>query len=157
MHTALRLTGLAGLLVVAGIVKPVWATSQKSIEAEITQLEDDWRTARIKGDTAFLETFYAKDLVIQGMNGSALPRDQDIALFATGQIKPDFIDHGPLRIQVLGDTAVVTGVDHLGGTYKGHSGEMNLRFTDVFFRRDGRWQLVATQATRVEDKTAPRQ
>lgn len=151
MRDATRLMGLAGLLFVVLALRPAVATTSASAEAEITRLEDDWRTARIKGDTVFLEHFYAKDLVIQGMNGSALPRDEDIALFASGQIRPSFIDHGPLRIQLMGDTAVVTGTDHLGGTYKGHTGEMNLRFTDVFFRRDGRWQLVATQATKIAD------
>jgi hypothetical protein len=29
----------------------------------------------------------------------------------------------------------------------GRYGEMYLRFTDVLVRRDGRWQLVARQAT----------
>ena len=49
-----------------------------------------------------------------------------------------------------GDTAVVTGLDHLGGTYMGNYGEMYLRFTDVLVKRDGRWQLVIQQATRAE-------
>ena len=78
MRDATRLIGLAGLLFVAVALRPAAAATSASTEAEITRLEDDWRTARIKGDTAFLEHFYAKDLVIQGMNGSALPRDEDI-------------------------------------------------------------------------------
>ncbi|GGE96667.1 nuclear transport factor 2 family protein [Sphingomonas prati] len=46
-----------------------------------------------------------------------------------------------------GNTAVVTGVDHRGGTAFGGYGEMYLRFTDVLVKTDGRWQLVVQQTT----------
>jgi ketosteroid isomerase-like protein len=119
----------------------------EAARAAITRAEDAWRKARIDGDIAFLEQFYAKEGRIQAMDGKVKSRADDIAIFATGQIKPKFIDHGPLDITVYGQTAVVTGVDHLGGTAFGHYGEMYLRFTDVLVMRDGRWQLVVQQAT----------
>lgn len=123
------------------------AQTSDAARDEITRAEDAWRKARIDGDTAFLEKFYAKEGRIQGMNGGVQSRAEDIAIFATGQIKPKFINHGPLDIAVYGETAVVTGVDHLGGTAFGHYGEMYLRFTDVLVKRDGRWQLIVQQAT----------
>jgi ketosteroid isomerase-like protein len=110
-------------------------------------MEDAWRKARIAGDTAFLEQFYAKEGRIQGMDGQVQSRTADIALFASGKIKPKFIEHGPLEIATYGNTAVVTGVDHLGGTAFGRYGEVYLRFTDVLVKRDGRWQLVVQEAT----------
>jgi ketosteroid isomerase-like protein len=116
----------------------------------ITQAEDAWRKARIDGDTAFLERFYAAEARIQNMEGKVVSRGDDIAVFASGKIKPKFIDHGPLDIAVYGDTAVVTGVDHLGGTAYGHYGEMYLRFTDVLVRRAGHWQLVIQQAGKTD-------
>lgn len=120
---------------------------QPAAHAEITQAEDDWRQARIAGDVAFVEKFYSKEARIQGMDGKALSREADIAMFKTGLIKPKFITHGPLNISTYGEMAVVTGVDHLGGTAFGRYGEMYLRFTDVLIKRDGRWQLVVQQAT----------
>jgi ketosteroid isomerase-like protein len=123
------------------------AQTTDAVRQEITKAEDAWRAARIAGDTAFLERFYAVEGRIQGMDGKVQSRAADIALFATGKIKPKFIDHGPLDITTYGDTAVVTGVDHLGGTAFGRYGEMYLRFTDVLVKRDGRWQLVVQQAT----------
>jgi ketosteroid isomerase-like protein len=50
-------------------------------------------------------------------------------------------------VTTYGDTAGVTGVDHIGGTAFNRYGEMYLRFTDVLVKRDGRWQLVVQQAT----------
>ena len=126
---------------------PIFAQVSDAAKAEITQAEDAWRRARIEGNIAFLERFYAKEARIQGMDGKVLPRDADIAMFASGRIKPKFINHGPLDVALYGDTAVVTGVDHLGGTAFGRYGEMYLRFTDVLVKRDGRWQLIVQQAT----------
>lgn len=126
---------------------PAAAQVKDEVRAEIVNAEDAWRQARIDGNVAFLERFYAKEARIQGMDGKALTRDADIAMFKTGQIKPKFITHGPLDIAIYGDVAVVTGVDHLGGTAFGRYGEMFLRFTDVLVERDGRWQLVVQQAT----------
>jgi ketosteroid isomerase-like protein len=136
----MRMILFAGLLMMTA---PAFAEDKQ----DITQAEDAWRQARIKGDTAFLERFYAKEGRIQGMDGRVQSREKDIDLFTKGVIKPKFIDHGPLDISVYGQTAVVTGLDHLGGTYAGHYGEMYLRFTDVLVKRDGRWQLVVQQAT----------
>lgn len=114
---------------------------------EITQLEDAWRQARIHADLDFLEAFYAKEGRIQDMTGAVKTRAEDIDVFRSGKIKPKFIDHGKLDIAVYGTAAVVTGVDHLGGTAFGQYGEMYLRFTDVLVKRDGRWQLIVQQAT----------
>jgi ketosteroid isomerase-like protein len=137
-----------GLLLVGFASNPsAAAQTTDAVRQEITKAEDAWRAARIAGDTAFLERFYAVEGRIQGMDGKVQSRAADIALFATGKIKPKFIDHGPLDITTYGDTAVVTGVDHLGGTAFGRYGEMYLRFTDVLVKRDGRWQLVVQQAT----------
>lgn len=137
-----------GLLTCAAMASGVAsARTREAVRNEIIQAEDAWRRARIAGDTAFLERFYAAEGRIQGMDGKVQSRDADITLFATGKIKPKFIDHGPLDIRVYGQTAVVTGVDHLGGTAFGRYGEMYLRFTDVLVRRDGRWQLVVQQTT----------
>jgi ketosteroid isomerase-like protein len=132
-----------------GVAVPAGASARTTDAArsEITKAEDDWRKARIAGDTAFLERFYAAEGRIQGMDGKVQSRAADIALFASGKIRPKFIDHGPLDIATYGDVAVVTGVDHLSGTAFGRYGEMFLRFTDVLVKRDGRWQLVVQQTT----------
>ena len=134
---------LAGLALIAAM--PVHATDADV--REITRLEDAWRQARIDGDVAFLETFYAKEFRVQNMAGEVQSRADDIGMFARRDIRPEYIRHGPLDISVYGDTAIVTGRDELKGTYRGTPGTLALRFTDVLVRRDGRWQLVLQQAT----------
>jgi ketosteroid isomerase-like protein len=52
-----------------------------------------------------------------------------------------------MDVSAYGDTAIVTGVENLKGVAGGVPGEMALRFTNVFVRRDGRWQLVLHHST----------
>lgn len=139
------LTGLA-LAAVAAAASPTGAPVDPDVR-EIVRLEDAWRQARVEGDIAFLDRFYAQEMRVQGMDGRVQSRNEDIALFARRVIRPEYIRHGPLDVSVYGRMAVVTGLDHIAGTYGGRSGELWLRFTDVLVKRDGAWRLVLQQTT----------
>lgn len=52
-----------------------------------------------------------------------------------------------IHVRVFGDAAVVTG--RTTATSGTDAQTVALRFTDVFVRRDGRWLVVASHATRV--------
>lgn len=128
-------------------------------EQEMLRLHEQWAAARIKGDVAFLERFYGEDLRLQVMDGSVVQRKDDIDMFdriAKGDpdvIRPSYIRDVDVKVASYGDTAVVTGIENLKGTHKGVYGEMALRFTNVLVWRDGRWQLVSSQSTRIPDSS----
>lgn len=125
-------------------------------EKVLLALHEQWAAARVNGDVAFLEQFYGKELRLQPADGSIVQRSDDIELFnRAGKsdlevVKPEYIRHLDMKVTRYGETAVVTGVESLKGTYKGRAGEMALRFTNTLVRRDGRWQLVAHQSTPVQ-------
>ena len=151
--------GLLGLvLLVSGCAHRSGPGDAVQTERDLLRLQDEWATARIKGDVAFLERFYAQDLRLQVASGSVVDRKDDIAMFDRigrgdqDTIKPEYIHDTDMKVSAYGDTAVVTGVENLKGTYKGTFGEMALRFTNVFVRRDGRWQLAFHQSTRIPPK-----
>jgi len=121
-------------------------------QQELTRLEEQWRTARINGDVGFLESLYAPELKLTGTDGSIIDRDADIAGFRSGAIKPDSIEREDMRILVYGDAAIVTGRDNLSGRYNGAVGSGSVRFTHIYIRRQGRWQLVASQGTWLQRK-----
>jgi len=125
---------------------------QADDRVEVIRLEDAWRQARIDRDLPFLDRFYSENMRIHWLDGSVLSRSEAIARFRDGDSKTDFIRHGPLNVTISGDIAVVTGIDHVGGSISGEYGEMRVRFTDVLEKRDGRWQLLVHQATRTQDR-----
>jgi ketosteroid isomerase-like protein len=142
--------GTLGLLLGVLALTPSWAQSpDEETEKELINLQNEWATARIKGDVAFLERLYAKEFRITAMDGSVVDRARDIAVFASGEMKPQAINDENMKVAVYGETAIVTGVEDVKGTYKGNYGEFALRFTNVFIRRDGRWQMVTHHSTPV--------
>ncbi len=131
---------------------PCCAQKATDTEKELIAIEDEWRTARIKGDVAFLERLYAPELRFTGANGAVIDRATDIAGFASGAIKPESIERSDMRISIYGDAAVVIGRDDLKGSYNGVVGGGAVRFTHVYVRREARWQLVASQGTWIPKK-----
>jgi ketosteroid isomerase-like protein len=146
--------GVIGLVALA-VAAPAVVGAAEDATQELVRIERAWRKARVNGDIPFLERLYAKELRILGTDGSVIERDTDISLFASGKVRPEFIEAEDLRVSHYRDVAVVTGVDHLKGTYNGVQGEGRVRFTHVFVRRDGRWQLVASQGTWIPKAKSP--
>jgi uncharacterized protein (TIGR02246 family) len=129
------------------------APTDNETEQELTKIMRQWAEARMKGDAAFLEKLYAKEFLIIGADGMLVERDTDIGLFARKEIKPQSIEDDDLKVSVYcPDVAIMTGLETLEGTYKGNYGKGSLRFTNVFVRRDGRWQLISNQSTWVQKK-----
>lgn len=129
------------------------APTDNETEQELTKIMRQWAEARVNGDVAFLERLYAKEFLITGADGMLVERDTDIGLFARKEIKPQSIEDDDLKVSVYcPDVAIMTGRETLEGTYKGNYGKGSLRFTNVFVRRDGRWQLLSTHSTWVQKK-----
>jgi hypothetical protein len=69
------------------------------------------------------------------------------SLGASGPYALDSLVPGDLSVRVYGQAAVVTG--RLVVKLRAQPAPYALRFTDVWERRSGRWQLVVFQATRL--------
>ena len=128
------------------------AFAQTSTEATFIKLQHDWAEARKARDVPFLEQFYAAEFTVGNMYGGEATRTQDIAMFSSGDLHPSVITDDQMKVDLLGTAALVTGVEHLEGSYKGHNGAFDLRFANTYVLRDGRWQLVRHQATPIPAK-----
>ena len=58
------------------------------------------------------------------------------------------------RVRVVGDVATVTGRNTITGVFERVSSDVSgsYRFTDVFVKRSGRWQCIASQASRIVER-----
>ena len=142
------------LIVGLGLITQLPSHSQAdgADEKTFVHLQHDWAEARKKSDIAFLENFYASEFTVGNMNGVESSRAEDLAMFSSGDMKPAVITDGELKVAIYGQAAMVTGIEHLEGTYKGHPGQFDLRFTNVFVNRDHRWQLVRHQSTPISNR-----
>jgi ketosteroid isomerase-like protein len=118
------------------------------VEQALTQMERDWTEASLKKDVATLDKILADDWVGQGPTGLAT-KAEALADLKSGDNKLESITLGGMKVRVFGDTAVVTGSDDEKSSYKGKDTSGHYTWTDVFVKRQGRWQAAASQGTRM--------
>ena len=123
--------------------------SESGVEQSIRQLESGRVRALLGGDTAFIERNYADDYMTTGANGLVRNRSEVIADMKSGAIKWDSMTHDDVKLRVYGNTVIVTGLDIGKGVDRGQDSSGQRRFTRVWVKQSGRWQLVANHTTRV--------
>jgi ketosteroid isomerase-like protein len=86
-----------------------------------------------------------------GYDPSGRPQDRETVLesYRRGNVRFDLLTVSDLALRVLGDVGLVAGVSRLRGHTDGEHFDLRLRFLDVYAWRDGRWELVASQDTRL--------
>jgi uncharacterized protein (TIGR02246 family) len=125
------------------------APAKPSIEETLMQLERDWSQSEVKKDTAAFAKIVADDWVLIDYTGRPVNKTQALADLKSGGYTVQSQVLSDLKVRILGTTAVVTGRDTETSTEKGKSSVGTFAWTDVFTMRDGRWQLVASQETKV--------
>ena len=118
--------------------------------ARLQQIQHELAAAWAARDRPTIERLIAPDWTVTHIEGQRLTRaDVFQMMFGSDvtQAEPSMVDE--VDVRVFGDAAVVTGRTHARGTQAGVPYDITLRFTDVFVRRDGRWQAVASHATEV--------
>lgn len=116
----------------------------RQLEALEEQLASTWKTRDCAGWGALL----ADDWTVTHINGQIISKRQALDMCRTGPPITSSVDQ--LAVRIYGDTAIVTG--RTTATAAGMPPQtVVLRFTDVFVERDGRWIVIASHATQLQD------
>jgi hypothetical protein len=136
-------------LIVTAISLPALANkSQESGDiAELSKLEQVWNDAYVHGNVEPLEQLLADDLIVTMTDMAVLTKAQSIGLLRSGRLKFPRYETSDIRIRVYGDAAVVTGRLRRTRTVDGKNVDDDWRFTKVYVRRSGKWQVVAWHAS----------
>ncbi|MFN0027775.1 MAG: nuclear transport factor 2 family protein [Acidimicrobiales bacterium] len=103
--------------------------------------------AQVAGDKARLEELLADELHYTHSNALVDTKASYIDSIISGRVRYRQIDCSGQHATVFGDAAICTGSATLHVTAGGHDRNLNLRYTDVWVRRSGTWQMVAWQST----------
>jgi ketosteroid isomerase-like protein len=117
------------------------ATADGVEEQALYKLERDWATASTKKDTAVIDKFLAKDFV-SNQNGRTLNKAQMLAQIKFNPAKIESSENSDMVAMVFGDTAIVRGVYTEKSTTNGKDSSTKGSYTEVYAKRDGRWQCV---------------
>ena len=134
------------------IVVAVPAVAQRTnAEHEVLQVELAWNRALEQGDVAALDMIWAEEFFDTSFDGSVTGKKEDLAVIASGDLVYQSSKVRALVIHVYGKSAVVTGHWTAVGQFRGVDVSGQFRYTDVYVKREGRWQAVASQITRIGD------
>lgn len=100
-------------------------------------------------DVAALEPLLAEELHYVHSTGQVETKSQFLETIRTGRIRYESINVRELQAKLYQDVGLVSGHISVSGRAGGHAVQLELRFTDAHVWRDGRWQLVTWQTTRV--------
>lgn len=121
----------------------------RSDQDVLVELERGWNDAFYRKDIAFIEKVLADEFVATYDDGSRGDRAKELALATSFNQQVESAVQEDFTVKVYGNTAVVWFTLRLTGMRQGERTELSFRYTDVFVMRDGRWQCVSTQSTRV--------
>lgn len=114
----------------------------------IWYLEQDWNDAVLKKDKAWFDKNYASDFSsVDAVTGSLANKAQDIAGATSAQLTLEIVETTDMNVRVDGDRAVVTGIFRTKGRDPQGPFDRRMRYTDVWVKRDGRWQAWSSQGT----------
>ncbi|HEX8240314.1 MAG TPA: nuclear transport factor 2 family protein [Allosphingosinicella sp.] len=118
-------------------------------EAELVRLERDYAVALARKDRAFLMRFYAPDW--HGGNWMGFwTKSTMLKSVLNARYVVKSMNVRDLKVRVMGEVAVVQGVDEEVSSVDGKDTSGKWAFTDIFARRDGQWVAVASHTSEVK-------
>ncbi len=141
--------GLWGILfstiAISAIAQPTDVA--REAESKLIALENAWNQAQLHRDSKALDALVADTFISTDNDGKLMSK----AEFLADNRDPDYVfslmANSDMKVIPYGDAAVVAGVYHAKGTYKGKSFDHYGRFTDTWIYNKGRWQCVASHTS----------
>ncbi len=131
--------------------KPV-PEKHSTAEQEVLQAENARIQAVVDRDTPALERMLADELTYTHSTGRVESKAGFIQDIRSGELTYVAIKHDDLRVRVYRDAAVLTGRSAMkvkSPRTQNQIQELDVLFLEVYTKRNGRWQQVAWQSTRL--------
>ena len=135
---------LAFVLLFSGVTS---AEQPNAETARLIVLDKQWMDAYTRKDKSALKDIESENFVAIEEDGSVLSREQDLAGLSGFSL--DSVQLSEMTARIFGTTGIVTGRMKLHFANQAKSGTTELRFTDVFVKRDGKWHGVSSQLTTI--------
>jgi ketosteroid isomerase-like protein len=119
---------------------------------EIDQLEEAWRQAVLKGNSAQMAGLLADDYLAITPSGTLQTRDQALANMREGTLRLTTLEVSDRKVRFYGTTALVTSLAEVEGTTGDGPISGSFRYTRVYVRNPaGAWKVVSFEASRIRE------
>ena len=139
------------LVAVALVQVPVGNAPADADVTTLARLEADWNAGHVRGDANALDQLFADDVVVLVPGMRVMTKTDAVGMFTSGRMKFDRYETSETTFRVYDATGIVTGRLRRTRVVAGTTVDDDWRFTKVYLRRAGRWQVVSFHAS----NTAP--
>ncbi len=129
------------------------AEKDRDSEKEILEVERKFGEAMIQNDAEAIGRILSDDWIIIDPDGGVIDKSRFLDVIKSGALKHEAMDSEDIRVRTYPNTATVTAVTHTRTKYLGKEFTTHERSTDVFVKKDERWQCVLTHLTTLTKKT----
>ena len=119
-----------------------------AVAHELVELSHDLARAVAEHDVGALERMLASEFTLQGAAGR-LDREEFLAA-AAGPYEIDEFAYEQIDPEIYGNTAVLVSRYSQVARFEGRNLTYRMHVTDIWTRRDARWQVVRRHATIAE-------
>lgn len=156
---AIILLVVAAATVASGQTNGKSSTRESKVVEEIKLMDRQWIIeAYSSKDLKDFDRIVAEDFLITSSNGKIQNKAEKRASVAADYTEPTYtpapdsvfkIEENSTRVRVFDKTAISTGHIIEKYDYKGNKINARVHFTNIYLKRDGRWQVVAAHFTRI--------
>lgn len=153
MGKAGRLLVALGSLAAVVVSAPATAACEpERVTVEVLEADTGRYRATIDQDVSTLATFLGDDLVYTHSTSAVDSKASYLESIRSGRVMYRRTDRSDLKVSAYGCVGVVTGRGDFKVTIEGKDMDVQLRFTNVWVKRDAGWQMVAWESTRIPPK-----
>jgi ketosteroid isomerase-like protein len=124
-------------------------------QSKILALENAWNQAQLHHDAVALDQLLPATFVNTDYDGTVTNKGQFLADLKDPAYQASLVANQDVRIYSYSNAAVVTGIYHTKGKYKGKPFEHWGRFTDTWLVQNGVWQCVASHSSLIKKPADP--
>jgi ketosteroid isomerase-like protein len=123
----------------------------KNMQEELTQWGKRWDQAMVANDANEMDRFISDDWVIVSTEGGITSKTIFLDFVKSGDLHHNKMDFEDIRVEIYGNTGVVTSKGTSSGAYKGEPFSYYEWSTNIFIKNDGYWRCVLTMLTPAEE------
>ena len=139
-------------MIIGSLLALILASGQQTPASEPVRAAESQRLrALVTADYTALDRLLADDLTYTHSTAKLDTKATYLEPLVSGRTRYQSLQPSDVQVRVYGTTGVVTGILRSVALVAGKESRTDMRFTNVWVRRDGRWQMVAWQSTRLPE------
>jgi ketosteroid isomerase-like protein len=151
---AISIGSLLFAIVIGFLDAPLFAKQQhhgrKLAREQITDLEEQWRTATLSGDAVAMDKLLADDYVGISWTGQVNTKEMQMDRTRSHAVAIKSMQLSDIKVKVVQSVAIVTSRAEVQGAIDGRAIDGSFRYTRVYQKLpSGAWKITNFEATRI--------